>query len=90
VKLHKCKVCGKPHQPGKDGSAKGLCARCYKRDQRGLPPAPRLTQRSEPNHEFSLSLPESMAKRVRKHAGARGASGFIRAAIQELLAREGA
>lgn len=66
-----CKVCG---AEVKAGGAKGMCARCYQRDRRGLPPAPKMG-RAAPGEGDRLSFRLTREQKV---------------AVTELAEREGA
>ena len=51
--------------PRNSGGAKGLCARCYKRKQRGLPEAPkRLKAPDGQGDQVTFRLPRELMDRV--------------------------
>lgn len=66
--------------PGRDGGAKGLCARCYAyaRRHEGVLPGPKTDANLGDLVTVSVSLPVKMAKRLRDTAGPRGVSSYIR------------
>lgn len=66
-----CSVCGEPVGPGGRKSTPPACARCYQRERRGLPPAPRST--AEPRSEsVTFQISKSGLELLERRASSMG------------------
>lgn len=84
-----CSVCGAPIR---SGGARGLCARCYQRERRGLPPStePDKAPAGE-GDRVTFRLDRALKETVRKLAKREGIaeSDWYRAAVESRLRQAG-